>query len=260
MVNNKRRKEQTALKGTPEQELTKALLETEFQAVKDEDDLECTFGQEELHMDYTHSISLGYYKERYYLLFVVGGRNFMWATPTRTRMEPKDLLGDFLSVSNLKISEIRTDNEFTASTKFKAFCTKRCMVLCPSAAYTHTMQVRAEGAVRICKNQVRCFLKASNAPARFWPFTLMHFCCTYNHWPRANSPQQWQSMAKSNFTFNVERDLHAFGCYMVAKLGSDHQLVSESVNKTHTDRGMEGAFLGWHDSTPTCYMYSFRLQ
>eukprot|EP00961_Rhodomonas_salina_P171436 2311176-Rhodomonas_salina.2 len=23
---------------------------------------------------------------------------------------------------------------------------------------------------------------------------------------------------------------------------------------------MEGAFLGWHDSTPTCYMYSFRLQ
>eukprot|EP00961_Rhodomonas_salina_P146395 1970674-Rhodomonas_salina.1 len=23
---------------------------------------------------------------------------------------------------------------------------------------------------------------------------------------------------------------------------------------------MEGAFLGWHDSTLTCYMYSFRLQ
>eukprot|EP00961_Rhodomonas_salina_P130015 1750732-Rhodomonas_salina.1 len=23
---------------------------------------------------------------------------------------------------------------------------------------------------------------------------------------------------------------------------------------------MEGAFLGWHDSTPTCYMYSFWLQ
>eukprot|EP00961_Rhodomonas_salina_P296950 3936809-Rhodomonas_salina.1 len=78
-------------------------------------------------MDYAHSISLGYYKERYYLLFVVGGRNFMWATPTSTRMEPEDLLLDFLSVSNLKIGKIRTDNKFTASTKFKAFCEKRSM-------------------------------------------------------------------------------------------------------------------------------------
>eukprot|EP00961_Rhodomonas_salina_P021079 283689-Rhodomonas_salina.1 len=65
-------------------------------------------------------------------------------------------------------------------------------------------------------------------------------------------------MAKSNFSFDVERDLHPFGCYMVAKMGSNHPLVS--VNKTHADLGMEGAFLGWHDSTPTCYMYSFRLQ
>eukprot|EP00961_Rhodomonas_salina_P114577 1541454-Rhodomonas_salina.1 len=80
-------------------------------------------------------------------------------------MEPEDLLLDFLSVSNLKIGKIRTDNEFTTSTKFKAFCKKRSMVLCPSAAYTHTMQARAEGAVNICKNQVRCFLKASNSPA-----------------------------------------------------------------------------------------------
>mmetsp|Transcript_13208 Transcript_13208/g.31021 ORF Transcript_13208/g.31021 Transcript_13208/m.31021 type:complete len:127 (-) Transcript_13208:337-717(-) len=34
------------------------------------------------------------------LLFVVGGKNFMWATPTTTRMEPEDLLQDFLSISN----------------------------------------------------------------------------------------------------------------------------------------------------------------
>eukprot|EP00961_Rhodomonas_salina_P204239 2755944-Rhodomonas_salina.1 len=95
MANNKRRKAQTASKGTPEQELAKALLETEFQAIEDEDDLERAFVQEELHMDYAHSISLGYYKEKYYLLFIVGGQNFMWVTPTRTRMEPEDLLQDF---------------------------------------------------------------------------------------------------------------------------------------------------------------------
>eukprot|EP00961_Rhodomonas_salina_P047340 636006-Rhodomonas_salina.1 len=75
----------------------------------------------------------------------------MWATPTTTRMEPEELLSYFLSVSNLKIGKIRTDNEFTASAKFTAFCKKRGMVLCPSASYTHTMQARAEGAVRICK-------------------------------------------------------------------------------------------------------------
>eukprot|EP00961_Rhodomonas_salina_P048493 650912-Rhodomonas_salina.1 len=31
-------------------------------------------------------------------------------------------------------------------------------------------------------------------------------------------------------------------------------------NKTHADRGLEGAFLGWHDTTLTCFVYSFRLQ
>eukprot|EP00961_Rhodomonas_salina_P277986 3756356-Rhodomonas_salina.1 len=36
MANNKRLKAQTTLKGTPEQELAKALLETEFQAIEDE--------------------------------------------------------------------------------------------------------------------------------------------------------------------------------------------------------------------------------
>eukprot|EP00961_Rhodomonas_salina_P190486 2570099-Rhodomonas_salina.3 len=98
-----------------------------------EDDLLTAFGSEELHMDYAHSISLSYFKERYYLLFVVGKRNFMWATPTTTRMEPEELLRDFLAVSNLKIGRIRTDNEFTASAKFTAFCKKLGMVLCPSA-------------------------------------------------------------------------------------------------------------------------------
>eukprot|EP00961_Rhodomonas_salina_P069013 926628-Rhodomonas_salina.1 len=63
MVNNKRRKAQASPKGTPEQELVKVLLDTEFQASEDEEDLEHALGQEELHMDYAHSISLGYYKE-----------------------------------------------------------------------------------------------------------------------------------------------------------------------------------------------------
>ena len=47
-----------------------------------EDDFTNAFGEEnDLHVDNAHSISLGYHKERYYVMFVVGG-NFVWATPT----------------------------------------------------------------------------------------------------------------------------------------------------------------------------------
>eukprot|EP00961_Rhodomonas_salina_P077184 1035088-Rhodomonas_salina.1 len=100
----------------------------------------------------------------------------MWASPSTTRKEQEILLREFLLVTGLKIGKVRTDNEFTASSNFQAFCKKRDITLCPSVAYTHTMQARAEGAVLICKEHVRCLLKSSNAPPHFWPFALLHFC------------------------------------------------------------------------------------
>mmetsp|Transcript_24318 Transcript_24318/g.49270 ORF Transcript_24318/g.49270 Transcript_24318/m.49270 type:complete len:83 (+) Transcript_24318:842-1090(+) len=39
------------------------------------------------------------------LVFVVGGINFLWATPTPTKMEPEELLRDFLNVTGLKIGK-----------------------------------------------------------------------------------------------------------------------------------------------------------
>ena len=86
-----------------------------LESQEEDDDFVNAFG------DYTHSISLGYHKERYYLVFIVGGRNFLWATPTTTRMEPEQLLRDFLSVSGVKIGKIRVDDEFDASEMFKTF-------------------------------------------------------------------------------------------------------------------------------------------
>eukprot|EP00961_Rhodomonas_salina_P133104 1791002-Rhodomonas_salina.1 len=70
-------------------------------------------------MDYAHSIALGYNNERYYLLFVIGGRNFMWASATTTLKEPEKLLREFLAGTGLKIGQLWTDNEFTASSTFK---------------------------------------------------------------------------------------------------------------------------------------------
>eukprot|EP00961_Rhodomonas_salina_P118183 1590524-Rhodomonas_salina.1 len=122
------------------------LLETDLGEVDEEDDLLNAFGAEELHLDYAHAITLGYNKERYYLFFVVGGRNFMWASPSLTRKEPEELLREFLAVTRVKIGKLRTDNEFTASSTFQAFCKKRDITMAPAVAYTHTMQARAEGA------------------------------------------------------------------------------------------------------------------
>eukprot|EP00961_Rhodomonas_salina_P093767 1261483-Rhodomonas_salina.1 len=45
---------------------------------------------------------------------------------------------------------------------------------------------------------------------------------------------------------------------MVAKLPKEHPLVA--VDTTHADRGLEGVFLGWHDTTPSAWMYSVLLQ
>eukprot|EP00961_Rhodomonas_salina_P219219 2963554-Rhodomonas_salina.1 len=102
-------------------------------------------------MDYAHLIALGYANERYYLLFMAGGTNFMWAAPTKMSMEPEELLQDFMTLSGFRIGKIRVNWEFDASSVFKVFCTRKNMVLCPSVAYTHTMQARAEGAVCTCK-------------------------------------------------------------------------------------------------------------
>eukprot|EP00961_Rhodomonas_salina_P188819 2548012-Rhodomonas_salina.1 len=67
-------------------------------------------------------------------------------------------------------------------------------------------------------------------------------------------------MKDSEFTFDLDRDLHQWGCYMVAKLPKEHPLVQ--IDLTHADRGLEGIFLpvGWHDTTPSAGMYSVRLQ
>eukprot|EP00961_Rhodomonas_salina_P151988 2046140-Rhodomonas_salina.1 len=165
----------------------------------------------------------------------------MWASPSVSRKEPEELLREFLTVTQIKVGQLRTDNEFTTSSTFKVFFKKLSINMCPSVAYTHTMQAREEGAVRICKEHVLCLLMASNAPPRFWPFALLHFCRVYNYWPGCKTLPPWEKMEGSGFTFNLERDLHPRGCYMVAKLPKEHPLVQ--VDSTHVDRGLEGVFL-----------------
>eukprot|EP00961_Rhodomonas_salina_P151989 2046140-Rhodomonas_salina.2 len=65
MVNNKRAKKSNNWQ--------QVLLETDLGDVDDQDDILQAFCEEELHLDFAHSITLWYNNERYYLLFIVGG-------------------------------------------------------------------------------------------------------------------------------------------------------------------------------------------
>jgi len=117
------------------------------------------------------------------------------------------------------------------------------------------MQARAEGAVRITKEHVRCLLKHAHMPYRFWPWALTQFCRVFNYWPSKGHAPPWELLPDSNFSHSLERDITTFGCLAVGVLPREHPDVSDT---THSDRGLEGAFLGWDLTTPTCWIYSFK--
>jgi hypothetical protein len=98
------------------------------------------------HIDHAHFISIGRLGEKYYLMIVIDGIDFLWPQTCQTRTHPEDLLHEFLTMSRLKIS---------------------------------TQNARAEGAIRICKEHVRCLLRSANLPRRFWTDALRHFCRLY---------------------------------------------------------------------------------
>jgi hypothetical protein len=45
---------------------------------------------------------MGYHKEKYYLILVVDGIDFVWAQSTTTRSSPEDLILDFLNMTGSK--------------------------------------------------------------------------------------------------------------------------------------------------------------
>ena len=138
-----------------------------------------------LHIDYAHSISLGYSKEKYYLILVVDGIDFVWGQTCTTRSTPEDLIQEFLTMTNLKVSSVRFDGaqEFGKSLSFKSFCHQEKIVMEPVAHYTHIQNARAENAIRVAKEHIRCLLRASNLPKLFWPYALMHFLRMRAYWP-----------------------------------------------------------------------------
>jgi hypothetical protein len=118
------------------------------------------------HIDHTHSISIDRLGEKYYLMIVIDGIDFVWPQTCQVRTNPKDLLHEFLTMSRLKISTIRFDvaSEFGKSSSFIAYYTHHDIFREPLASYTHIQNARAEGAIIICKEHVWCLLRSDNMP------------------------------------------------------------------------------------------------
>ncbi len=134
-----------------------------------------------LHIDYAHSISIGMHKEKYFLLMTLDGIDFTYCSATADRTKPESLIHEFMTLTRLKIDCIRYDGaaEFAKSATFKAFCVNSRITMEETAAYTHTFNARAEGAVRIVKEHIWCLLRRANLPRRFWPCAMLHFCRVY---------------------------------------------------------------------------------
>ena len=215
-------------------------------------------GEVDLHLDHAITIAVGLHGERYYLIMCVGGIDFLWATPCKPRKNPERLVEDFLRMTKLKVQFIRIDDagELARSQAFQRYAASRNMVLCPAPGYTHTFQARAEGAVRICKSHVRCLLKAAHAPLRFWPFALLHFVRIFNWWPSGRlATCPWNRIGQHRFSINLANELHPWGCRVIAHLPREHPQVRDT---THSDRGVEGAYMGWSLTTHTVLLYSFK--
>eukprot|EP00961_Rhodomonas_salina_P192363 2595809-Rhodomonas_salina.3 len=88
-----------------------------------------------LHIDYAHANSLGYNKEGYYLMLVVDSIDFTWASPTRLKADPEELLDDFVHNSCIKISKISMDlnSTMSSSESFAIWCKARDITMCLTA-------------------------------------------------------------------------------------------------------------------------------
>ena len=213
-----------------------------------------------LSIDFAHTMSVGWSKEEYYLVIHTDGIELAWCAPTVSRSQPHELIQEFLDVAGVSVRSIRFDNamEFGKSDRFRSWAKAKGAILCPTVDYNHTLNSKSESYVRITKEHLRCMLRSSHAPRRLWPFAIQHFCRIFGWWPKANGgAAPWTRVGNEcQIPANLDRDLHAFGCYCVGHLPRESPLVE---NSALDDRGLEGAFLMCDRTTPTFWMWSFKF-
>eukprot|EP00961_Rhodomonas_salina_P184978 2497576-Rhodomonas_salina.3 len=77
---------------------------------RNRDDFLCAFtALRDLHIDYAHTIAVGFKNEQYYLIILVDGVDFLWASPTKTKSGPEELLEEFLQYTRIKVGKLQCD-------------------------------------------------------------------------------------------------------------------------------------------------------
>ena len=82
----------------------------------------------------------------------------------------------------------------------------------------------------------------------------------YAWWPDKSGRCAWDkldALGSHALVHDYERDHHRFGSYVTGHLPRAHPLV---VNETLDDRALEGVWLGNDTTTPSFWMYSFKLK
>jgi hypothetical protein len=142
------------------------------------------------------------------------------------------------------------------STAMKEFCANHGITMHLVPAYSHLLQCRVEGAIRVTKSHARVALKQSGAPLRYWAWATRDFVKKKNHlWARPGPA------GKTSTAFDRLRPIgvsnsHAaiavpFACKIVAQVPRESSLVT---NTTHGDRAVEGAYMGADATTDSIHV------
>ena len=135
----------------------------------------------DLRIDWADTCSLGRHGERYFLLVVEKGTEYLANFNSKTPQNPVDLLRAYITTTGKAPRYLRVDGakEFV-SDEMIAFCTAEKIVLQVVVAYNHTMQARVEGAIGYVKQHSRVSMLAANVPTRWWPQATTDFVTKKN--------------------------------------------------------------------------------
>jgi hypothetical protein len=135
----------------------------------------------DLRIDWADACSSGRHGERYFLLVIDKGTEYLANFNSKTRQNPVDLLRAYITTTGKALRYLRVDGakEFV-SDEMVAFCTAEKIVLQVVVAYNHTMQARVEGAIGCVKQHSRVSMLAANVPTRWWPQATTDFVTKKN--------------------------------------------------------------------------------
>jgi hypothetical protein len=124
----------------------------------------------DLRIDWADACSFGRNGERYFLLVIDKGTEYLANFNTKTRQSPVALLKAYITATGKDPRFLRVDGakEFV-SDEMVTFCTSEKIILQVVVAYNHTMQARVEGAIGYVKQHGRVSMLAVNVPTRWWP-------------------------------------------------------------------------------------------